>query len=47
MVIQVLNSCKEVVSQSKDVKIVFSNIPKLAEKVIYNNCIIKSILINQ
>lgn len=36
MVLQVLNTCQEVVSQSKDVKIVASNIPKLAEKVFCN-----------
>jgi len=43
MVLQVLNTCMEVVSQSKDVKIVSSNIPKLAEKVIYNSYIVKNI----
>jgi len=45
MVLQILHTCKEVVSQSKDVKIDSSNIPKLAEKVIFNN-IIKNILID-
>lgn len=33
MVLQVLNTCQEVVSQSKDVKIVSSNIPELAKQV--------------
>jgi len=33
MVLQILNTCHEVVSESKDVKIVSSNIPILAEKV--------------
>jgi hypothetical protein len=33
MVLQVLNTCQQVVRQSKDVKIVSSNVPKLAEKV--------------
>jgi len=32
MVLQILNTCHEVVSESKDVKIVSSNIPILAEK---------------
>lgn len=35
MVLQILNTCQHVVNQSKDVKIISSNIPKLAEKVIY------------
>lgn len=34
MVLQVLNTCQEVVNQSNDVKIISSNIPKLAAKVI-------------
>lgn len=36
MGLQILSTCKEVMSQSKDVKIISSNIPKLAEKVFYN-----------
>lgn len=38
MGLQILNTCKEVMSQSKDVKIISSNVPKLAEKVFYSVC---------
>lgn len=37
MGLNILNTCQEVVSQSKDVKIVTSNIFKLAEKVYFSN----------
>lgn len=37
MALQVLNSCLQVVNQSRDVKIIRHHIPKLAEKVIAPN----------
>lgn len=36
MISEVLDTCQKVVSQSKDVNIISSNIPKLALKVFYN-----------
>jgi len=40
MVLQILSTCQKVVSQSKDVQIISSNIPKLALKVFNYTCYI-------